>query len=118
MCTAWDGAESCDIVGLYILDQLKNRIAGFESGLYRDDNLGVVETTERNAEKIRQKIIDVTREMCLKIISKANVKVVEFLDVKLDLENETFRPFTKLGDRTKYVKSSSFNPEKYTTCCK
>ena len=115
---AWDGAESCDIVGLYILDQLKNRIAGFESGLYRDDNLGVVETTERNAEKIRQKIIDVTREMCLKIISKANVKVVEFLDVKLDLENETFRPFTKLGDRTKYVKSSSFNPEKYTTCCK
>ena len=115
---AWDGAESCDIVGLYILDKLKNRIAGFESGLYRDDNLGVVETTERNAEKIRQKIIDVTREMCLKIISKANVKVVEFLDVKLDLENETFRPFTKLGDRTKYVKSSSFNPEKYTTCCK
>jgi len=50
------------------------------------------------------------KEMGLKIISKANVKVVEFLDVKLDLENETFRPFTKLSDRTKYVNVKSNHP--------
>ena len=47
---AWDGAESCEIVGLYILDQIRGRVKGFDNGLYRDDALGVVETTPRNAE--------------------------------------------------------------------
>ena len=107
---AWDGAESCDIVGLYILDQLKNRIKGFENGVYRDDALGVVETTNRNAEKIRQKIVVIMKDMGLKITSKANMKTVEFLDVTFDLENEIFRPFIKPGDRPKYVNAKSNHP--------
>ena len=107
---AFDSAESCDIVGLYLLDQLNNRIKELEVGIYRDDALGVVETTARNAEKIRQKIIQIMSEHGLKITSTANLKVVEFLDVSLDLKNECYRPFIKPGDRPRYVNSKSNHP--------
>ena len=56
---AYDGAESCEIVGLYLQNQLKNKIEGFDFGLYRDDGLGLVQTTARQAEKIKQKIVKV-----------------------------------------------------------
>ena len=107
---AWDGAESCDIVGLFLLDQLKHRIPEFDFGIYRDDALGVVETTARNGQKIAQKNEKVMSDFGLNIISKANKKVVDFLDVTLDLENECFRPFTKPGDRPRYVNSKSNHP--------
>ena len=107
---AWDGAETCEVVGLYILDQLKRKIKDLEQGLYRDDSLGVVETTPRNAEKIRQKIHVVMEELGLKITSKANLKVVEFLDVVFDLQSDTYRPFLKPGDRPLYVNKQSNHP--------
>ena len=107
---AWDGAESCDIVGLYLLDQLRNRIKELETGIYRDDALRVIETTARNIEKVRQKIVEIMKENGLNITSKANVKVVDFLDVTLDLQTESYRPFIKPGDRPKYVNYKSNHP--------
>ena len=107
---AWDGAESCDIVGLFLLDQIQSRVKGFDNGIYRDDALGVVETTPRNAEKIRQKLVSILKDFGFKITSKANIKVVEFLDVVLDLENEKYCPFIKPGDRPKYVNANSNHP--------
>ena len=50
----WDGDESCDIVSLYILDQP------------RDDATGA-ETTARNTQKMRQKIIDVMKKLVLNL---------------------------------------------------
>ena len=107
---AWDGAETCELVGLYILDHLKKRLKDFEPGLYRDDSLGVIEATPRIAEKTRQKIHSIMAELGLKITSKANIKVVEFLDVVFDLQNENYRPFLKPGDRPLYVNKKSNHP--------
>ena len=107
---AYDGAESCEIVGLFILDQIRGRVKGFDSGLYRDDGLGVVETTPRIAEKIRQNIIAIMKELGFKITSKANLKVVDFLDVTLDLANDKYSPYLKPGDRPKYVNAKSNHP--------
>ena len=90
---AYDGAESCDLIGLFLLDQIANRIKDINAGLYRDDGLAVVESTPRNNEKVRQKIISIMGEFGLQITSLANQKVVEILDVKLDLENESYGPF-------------------------
>ena len=81
-----------------------------EAGKYRDDGLGVAETTARNLEKIRQKIVQVYGEYGLKITSTANLKVVTFLDVTLDLANEWYKPFIKPGDRPLYVNSKSNHP--------
>ena len=74
----------------------------------------MVETTPRNAEKIRQKLHTIMGELGLKITSKANIKVVEFLDVVFDLEKDIYRPFLKPGDRPLYVnKQSNHPPQSY-----
>ena len=36
---SFDGAEVCELVGLYLLDILKNEFGGQNTGLYRDDGL-------------------------------------------------------------------------------
>ena len=75
---AYDGAETCDLIGLYILHQLSNQIKGLEVGLYRDDGLVVIETTPRLADKIRQQIGKILNENRLKITGSANLEQVQF----------------------------------------
>ena len=41
---SYDGAETCELVGCYLLSQLK-QIPGIEIGLYRDDGLAVLNQT-------------------------------------------------------------------------
>ena len=38
---SWDGAEVCELVGLYLLSQLKELNLNTSIGLYRDDGLGI-----------------------------------------------------------------------------
>ena len=38
---AYDSFDICDLVGLYILDKLKDRFPNFDFGLYRDDGLAI-----------------------------------------------------------------------------
>ena len=49
-------------------------------------------------------------DLGLKITSRANLKVVEFLDVVFDLQSDTYRPFLKPGDRPLYVNKQSNHP--------
>ena len=42
---SYDGAETCELVGSYLLSQL-NKIPGVEIGLYRDDGLAVLQQTQ------------------------------------------------------------------------
>ena len=51
---SFDGAEVCELVGLYLLHLLKDTKQ--DLGLYRDDMLGVTRLTERSLEKMKQKI--------------------------------------------------------------
>ena len=52
---AFDGTESCDLLGLFLLDQITNQIKGIDPGLYSDDGLAVADTTPRNCKKIETK---------------------------------------------------------------
>ena len=54
---SYDGAEVCELVGLYMLDQLKQRFPKDDLGLYRDDGLGVTSHSGREADKARKEII-------------------------------------------------------------
>ena len=106
---AWDGAESTDLVGLYLLSQLEE-IENFSPGLYRDDGSGEYQGTPRQGEKLKQKIVEVFNKNGLKVTITANLKRMEFLDVLLDLEDGTFRPYIKPGDKPVYVSSLSNHP--------
>ena len=51
------------------------------------------------------------KENGLNITSKANVKVVDFLDVTLDLQTESYRPFIKPGDQNMRTLSQTIPPQ-------
>ena len=48
----FDGAETCELVGLYMLSQLEK--LGIDIGLYRDDGLATYNKTPRQTENIKK----------------------------------------------------------------
>ena len=103
-----DGAETCDLVGLYLLSQLQD--LGLDIGLYRDDGLALSKFSRRKNEQIKKKICEIFERNGLKITITANLKVVDFLDVTLDLNLGTYRPFLKPNDKPQYVHKDSNHP--------
>ena len=70
---SYDGAESTDLIGLYLLDKLKG-VEEMNGGLYRDDMLGVTELQGKEAEKLKQKISSIFKAngLTVKTIFKCN----------------------------------------------
>ena len=86
-----DGAEVFDLTGLYILGKTKSV---FETqndvGLYRDDCLGVFwNLSGPEIERVRKEIITISKECGLSLTTKTSLKVVQFLEIELDLINNT-----------------------------
>ena len=108
---SYDGAETCELVGCYLLSQL-NQIPGIEIGLHRDDGLAVLNQTPREIERAKKEICQIFARNNLKITIEANKKVVNFLDVTLDLNTGKFRPYAKPLSTTLYVHSQSNYPPK------
>ena len=79
---SFDGAEICELVGLFLLSQLQ--YLNINVGLYRDDGLAVTNQTPRNADKIKKEICKIFKDNGLSIAADANKKVVDFLDVTLN----------------------------------
>ena len=54
---SWDGAEVCEIVGLFLLSRLQH--LSINVGLYRDDGLAVTDLRPRLAELEKKKICNI-----------------------------------------------------------
>ena len=106
---AYHGAQACELVGLFLLSKLKD-IPDFRNILYRDDGLGVTTLTAQEQEQLSQKIRGIFAEQDLKIVIEINLSRVDFLDITMDLETGTFKPFRKAGDRPLYVSAHSNHP--------
>ena len=52
---SFDGAETCDLVGLFLLSQLKH--VNIDVGLYRDDGLAACTLPPKQAEATKKKEI-------------------------------------------------------------
>ena len=78
---SYDEAESCESVGLYMLNIIKKQL-GNNFGLYRDDGLGAMDATPRQTEIIKKKPCELFREQELKITVEANKKVINYLDIR------------------------------------
>ena len=86
---SYDGAETCELVDLYLLSLLVLVIPNL--GLYRDDGLAVTRGTARQIEKLKQKLTKVF--------------------VNLDLSNGVFKAYMKPNDVPLYVHSQSNHPK-------
>ena len=53
---SYDGAESCELVGPYVLDKIKDLIQTSHVGLYRDDGLAAVQGSGPQVEAKRKEI--------------------------------------------------------------
>lgn len=106
-----DGAEVCEIVGLFILNEIKNHFPQINFGLYRDDGLAVHKKIPGpELDKTRKNITALFKKYDLKITIETNMKRVNFLDVKLDLENNKYTPYRKPNDVPLYVHRHSNHP--------
>ena len=105
---SWDGAEVCDIVGLYLLSQLS--LPNIVVGLYRDDGLCATTLTARQADNMKKDICRIFKNNGLNIIVEKIGKEMNFLDINLDLETGIFKPFIKNNYKPIYVHKLSNHP--------
>jgi len=106
---SFDGAETCELVGLFLLDCINNKIKG-NFGLYRDDGLGAINASPRQTECIKKQLCSIFRKYDLKITVECNKKSVDYLDVSFDLDKNTFAPFMKPNNRLQYIHRESNHP--------
>ena len=114
---SFDGAEICELIGLYILDKItkgKNPIfPPGDVGLYRDDGLAVVRTRGRAGgllDNVRKKLEKAFKEENLEITHEKGMISTDFLDVKLNLEANEYRPYRKPNDFPVYINVKSNHP--------
>ena len=54
---SFDGAEICELIGLYLLDKLSNITGKNQIGLYRDDGLALIDNPNGpKLDKLRKKL--------------------------------------------------------------
>ena len=108
---AYDSAQVADLVGIYILDTLGRIVNSQQVGLYRDD--GIIYIPDSNGPKtssIQKEIIRAFKLLGFRIQIASNLKIVNFLDVTLNLNNGTFKPFSKNDSAPRYINISSNHP--------
>ena len=106
---SFDGAECCEIVGLYILSKRKH--LNVELGLYRDDGLAYSGKSKRQVDILKKQISKVFEDHGLRITCDANLKVVDFLDVTFNLNTGLHKPYIKPNNTIQYVHTSSNHPK-------
>ena len=109
---SYDGAEVCELVGLYLLHKLQPLfVNGSYVGLYRDDGLGAVRNMSGPLEdRVRKDIIEMFKNEGLQITISINLKSTDFLDAQFDLPTNRFFPYKKPNDTPMYVHKSSNHP--------
>ena len=85
----FDGAEICELVGIYNLHRLKSVMRKENACLYRDDGLGILRNlSDPEVECIRKRIIKIFKNCGLNITIRINLKTVDFIDIRFDLINK------------------------------
>ena len=92
----YDSSQIADLVGLYILNMLTRIISPQQLGLYCDDGLLYIPNSNGPlSSSIQKRIIRALKFLGIKIEISSNIKIVNFLDVTLDLSNNSYKPFHK-----------------------
>ena len=108
---SFDGAEVCELVGLYLLNRLEGIVSDGSVGLYRDDGLAAVHGySGPRMDKLRKTIVEVFKSNGFQITINIKLKVTDFLDVVLDLDTGKYWPFRKANDNPQYVHRGSNHP--------
>ena len=108
----FDGAELCEVVGLYNLQILDEKYGKHRIVLYRDDGLACFGyTSGPRADRIRKDFIKIFKEdFDLSITCETNLKVLNFLNVTLNLTTGKYQPYNKPDTNPLYINILSSHP--------
>ena len=108
----YDGAEVCELVGLYILHKLTSAFPDGNIGLYRGDGLAIFKNINtRSGDNVRKKFSEILGNLGLKIRVQSNLKVVNYLDdVTLNFTNGKYYPYRKPDKNPLCINANSNHP--------
>ena len=82
-----------------------------QAGLYRDDGLLYIPNSNGPlSSSIQKRIIRAFKFLGIRI-EISNIKIVNFLDVTLDLSNNSYKPFIKTNQNPLYINVNSNHPK-------
>ena len=100
---SYDGVEICELLGLYLLEELANIIPKESVDLYRDDTLAILPNTSGpETERLKKKIRKLFQNNKLRIIIEAGMHQTDFLDVTLNARTGKYWSFRKPNSILQY----------------
>lgn len=86
---AFDAAEACELFGILLLWSLRFIFHINFTGFYRDDGIIILrKVVSQKTDRLRKSLITFFKEYGLSITTPTNAKLINFLDVNLELTNE------------------------------
>ena len=108
---AFDGSKICKLVGCLLQYNLNNRVGPYSHGLYLVDGLIILDnSTPRKCDTIRKKLHRLFNGFRFKLEIQTNLKITDYLDITLNLYNETVYPFRKQNQNPHYVNMGCNHP--------
>ena len=83
---SYDGAEVCEIIGLFMLDMLSKLFEKNSIGLYRDNGLSILRNYNgHQSDKVWKNLTKLLKKYQLNLDIKCNLKTVDYLDISFNL---------------------------------
>ena len=106
--SSFDGAEICELIGLYLLSKFSVVIDSDNVGLYRDDGVAVIHNANGpKLNRLRKNIIATFKSEGLSITIETNLVETDFLDVTFNLPTGTYYPYNKPNNALLYIHAQS-----------
>ena len=97
----YNGAEVFELIGILMLSLLSKHISKNHMKLYRDDGLAILKNaSDPEAEKLKRKFQKLFKEKGLDIIIECNLKITNYLDITLNLNDGSYCPYRKLNEES------------------
>ena len=95
-----DGADICDLVGLFLLNLLTSEFGKNNISLYRDNDLSCFQNISGpDSEKIKKKLCKLFKENGLNFTVECHLAITNFLDVSFDLKSGICSSYKKQKQR-------------------
>ena len=107
---SFDGAEICELVGLYILHLLSSKFNKDQVGLFRDDGLAAFELSGPQSDRAIKDIVQIFKDCGLRVTIEILLHQTDFLDVTFDLPTGRLWPFRKPNNEPLYIDTKSNHP--------
>jgi hypothetical protein len=112
---SFDGAEVCELIGLFALNTLAKKFGNENIGLYRDDGLALIQSTSgRLADKAKKDLCAQFLQFGLRITAEVNHQLVNFLDVTFNLKDGSYSPNRKPDNNPLFIDKRSNHPTSIT----